>query len=216
MKTTNGTSRNKRAAKRPLLGERLHELRKRHGWTLQAVSDRTGVSVATLSKVERNKMSLTYDKMLQVAEGLHLTLAELVAPPPVKPTARRSIAKPKDGLVQRTPNYEYIYLSPDLSNKRMIPILTRIKTREIEKFGPLVRHSGEEFIFVLEGEILVYTDHYEPTRLKAGEGVYLDSTMGHAFLSVSKKDALVLGICASEDPHHADRLRSIFAKHPRK
>lgn len=206
----------KRNGTRPLLGERLLELRKRHNWTLKDVSRRTGVSVATLSKVERNKMSLTYDKMLQVAEGLKLTLAELVAPPPVKPTARRSIARRRDGLVQRTPNYEYTYLSPDLSNKRMIPILTRIKTRAIERFGPLVRHSGEEFIFVLEGEILVYTDHYEPARIKAGEGVYIDSTMGHAFLSVSKKDALVLGICSSEDPHHADKLRSLFARHPRK
>ncbi len=202
--------------KRPVLGERLHELRKRHNWTLKDVSDRTGVSVATLSKVERNKMSLTYDKMLQVAEGLKLTFAELVAPAPTRPTARRSIAKRKDGLVQRTPNYEYVYLSPDLSNKRMIPILTRIKTREIEKFGPLIRHSGEEFIFVLEGEIMIHTDHYEPARIKAGEGVYIDSTMGHAFLSVGKKDALVLGICSSEDPHHADKLRSLFAKRQRK
>ncbi|MGE0006652.1 MAG: helix-turn-helix domain-containing protein [Parvibaculaceae bacterium] len=216
MKRSNGSLRRKPAATRPLLGQRLHELRKRHNWTLKDVSDRTGVSVATLSKVERNKMSLTYDKMLQVAEGLKLTLAELVAPPPVKPTARRSIARRKDGLLQRTPNYEYIYLSPDLSNKRMIPILTRIKTRKIEKFGPLVRHSGEEFVFVLEGEILVYTDHYEPTRIRTGEGVYIDSTMGHAFLSVSRKDALVLGVCSSEDPHHADRLRSIFAKRPRR
>jgi transcriptional regulator with XRE-family HTH domain len=206
----------KRNGRRPLLGERLLELRKRHNWTLKDVSRRTGVSVATLSKVERNKMSLTYDKMLQVAEGLKLTLAELVAPPPVRPTARRSIARRKDGLLQLTPNYEYIYLSPDLSNKRMIPILTRIKTRAIEKFGPLIRHSGEEFIYVLEGEIMVHTDHYEPTRIKAGEGVYIDSTMGHAFLSVSKKDALVLGICSSEDPHHADKLRSLFAKRQRK
>src|SRR5262245_34573865 len=104
MKKSNGNSRHKPAAKRPLLGQRLHELRKRHHWTLKEVSDRTGVSVATLSKVERNKMSLTYDKMLQVAEGLKLTLAEFVAPPQRKPTARRSIARRKDGLVQRTPN----------------------------------------------------------------------------------------------------------------
>ena len=206
---------NKPAAKRPLLGQRLLELRRRHNWTLKDVSDRTGVSVATLSKVERNKMSLTYDKMLQVAEGLKLTLAEFVAPAPVAPTSRRSIARRKDGLVQRTPNYEYTYLSTDLSNKRMIPILTRIKARNIEDFGPLVRHSGEEFIFVLEGEIFVHTDHYKPERIRTGEGIYIDSTMGHAYLSASEKDALVLGICSSEDVNHADTLRSLFARRPR-
>lgn len=200
------------SAKRPLLGERLRELRKRQNWTLKEVSDKTGVSVATLSKVERNKMSLTYDKLLQVAEGLNLTLAELVAPSPAQPTARRSIARRKDGLIQRTANYVYTYLSTDLSNKRMIPILTRIKARRIEDFGPLVRHSGEEFIFVLEGEILVYTDHYKPERVRAGEGIYIDSTMGHAYLSTSKKDAVVLGICSSEDVNHAETLQSIFGR----
>lgn len=214
----NKVPRKKRTVKRPLLGQRLHELRKRHNWTLKDVSERTGVSVATLSKVERNKMSLTYDKMLQVAEGLKLTLAELVAPAPAPapPTTRRSIARRKDGLIQRTPNYEYTYLSTDLSNKRMIPILTRIKARNIEEFGPLVRHSGEEFVFVLEGEILVHTDHYKPERIRAGEGIYIDSTMGHAYLSTSGKDALVLGICSSEDVNHADTLRALFAKNQRK
>jgi transcriptional regulator with XRE-family HTH domain len=211
----NKVTRKKRAAKRPLLGQRLLELRKRHNWTLKDVSERTGVSVATLSKVERNKMSLTYDKMLQVAEGLKFTLAELVAPAPGPPTTRRSIARRKDGLIQRTPNYEYTYLSTDLSNKRMIPILTRIKARNIEEFGPLVRHSGEEFVFVLEGEILVHTDHYKPERIRAGEGIYIDSTMGHAYVSTSKKDAVVLGICSSEDVNHADTLRAVFAKRQR-
>lgn len=211
----NKVTRKKRTAKRPLLGQRLLELRKRHNWTLKDVSERTGVSVATLSKVERNKMSLTYDKMLQVAEGLKFTLAEFVAPAPAPPTTRRSIARRKDGLIQRTPNYEYTYLSTDLSNKRMIPILTRIKARNIEEFGPLVHHSGEEFVFVLEGEILVHTDHYKPERIRAGEGIYIDSTMGHAYLSTSKKDALVLGICSSEDVNHADTLRALFAKKQR-
>ncbi len=74
-----------------VIGLRLAELRRQQDWTLQDVSRMTGVSVATLSKVERNKLSLTYDKMLQVAEGLKMTLAELIAPrQDAKPTARRS------------------------------------------------------------------------------------------------------------------------------
>jgi len=63
-------------------------------------------SVATLSKVERDKLSLTYDKMLQLAEGLKMTLAELIAPTrEAQPTARRSIARRKGRLILRTPNY---------------------------------------------------------------------------------------------------------------
>ena len=202
-------------SKQSVIGQRLAELRRQHEWTLQTVSEMTGVSVATLSKVERNKLSLTYDKMLQIAEGLKMTLTELIAPPQEAPsTARRSIARRKDALIIRTPNYQYNYLCADLANKRMIPILTRIKARTLEEFGPLLSHSGEEFIFVLEGEILVHTDHYEPVKLRIGEGIYIDSTMGHAYLKVGEEDALVLGVCSSEDPNHSDALRAMFIKKP--
>jgi transcriptional regulator with XRE-family HTH domain len=197
--------------KKSAIGQRLSELRRENDWTLQNVADMTGVSVATLSKVERDKLSLTYDKMLQLAEGLKMTLAELIAPAQeAQPTARRSIARRKDGLILRTPNYEYNYLCVDLSNKRMIPILTRIKAHTVEEFGPLLSHSGEEFIYVLEGEIKVHTEHYEPVRLRAGESIYIDSTMGHAYVKVGENDALVLGVCSSEDPHHSEALRAMF------
>lgn len=202
---------------RSVIGLRLAELRRRHGWTLQEVSGMTGVSVATLSKVERNKLSLTYDKMLQVAEGLKMSLAELIAPQQdEKATARRSVARRNGGLMLRTPNYDYDYLCSELSNKRMIPILTRIKTQTLEEFGQLFAHSGEEFIFVLEGEIRVHTEFYEPVRLRTGEGIYIDSTMGHAYTKVGEADALVLGICSSENPNHVTALRSMMEKGKRR
>ncbi len=183
------------------IGQRLLDLRRQNAWTLQNVSDMTGVSVATLSKVERGLLSLTYDKMLQITEGLKMSLAELIAPfQEARPTARRSIAPKKSGLILQTPNYEYNYLCPELSNKRMVPIVTRVKARSIGEFGEMLSHSGEEFIFVLEGEIEVHTQYYEPVHLKTGEGIYIDSTMGHAYVKVGEKEAVVLGICTSDAP----------------
>lgn len=200
-----------RNGKQSVIGQRLAELRRQHDWTLQNVSDMTGVSVATLSKVERNKLSLTYDKMLQLAEGLKMTLAELIAPTQEAPsTARRSISRRRGALTIRTPNYQYSYLCADLSNKRMIPILTRVKARTLEEFGPLLSHSGEEFIFVLEGEIYVHTAHFKRVKLRTSEGIYIDSTMGHAYLKVGEQDALVLGVCSSGDPNHTDALRAML------
>ncbi|TGW05268.1 XRE family transcriptional regulator, partial [Mesorhizobium sp. M2D.F.Ca.ET.145.01.1.1] len=49
-------------SEQPNLGDCLRSLRKRHGWTLQEVSTLTGVAVSTLSKVENDQMSLSYDK----------------------------------------------------------------------------------------------------------------------------------------------------------
>ena len=49
----------------PRLGQCLRAVRHRHGLTLQDVVERTGVALSTLSKVENDQMSLTYDKLLQ-------------------------------------------------------------------------------------------------------------------------------------------------------
>lgn len=199
-------------ASQPKLGEHLKVLRRRQGWTLQDVSRQTGVAVSTLSKVENDQMSLTYDKIQQISEGLGLNIAEFLAlgEPQDAGLARRSVNRRDDGLRQTTPNYDYLYLSTDITRKRMVPVLTRVRARTLEEFGPLLRHSGEEFIFVLEGAIEVHTEHYQPVRLDAGESTYLDSTMGHAYLAIGEADALVLGVCSSAQPDLQKTLISLF------
>jgi transcriptional regulator with XRE-family HTH domain len=198
----------------PKLGENLKALRNRNGWTLQHVSRQTGVAVSTLSKVENDQMSLTYDKLLQISEGLGFSLAEFLSPEQHEPVglARRSVNRKEDGLRQNTPNYDYLYLSTDITKKRMIPVLTRIRAKTLADFGPLIRHSGEEFIFILEGAIEVHTEHYQPIRLEAGESTYIDSSMGHAYLSVGDGDALVLGVCSSPHPNLQSTLLNLFAQ----
>ena len=196
----------------PKLGECLKALRRRHGWTLQDVSTRTGVAVSTLSKVENDQMSLTYDKLLQISEGLGINLAELLATPTGAEAAmaRRSVSQPGEGLLQVTPSYDYLYLCTEIQRKRMVPVIARVKTRSLAEFGPLVRHSGEEFIYVLEGAIEVHTEHYAPVRLDKGGSIYIDSTMGHAYVAVGEGDASVMAVCSSPEPDLEGTLRSLF------
>jgi transcriptional regulator with XRE-family HTH domain len=196
----------------PKLGECLKALRRRHGWTLQDVSTKTGVAVSTLSKVENDQMSLTYDKLLQISEGLGINLAELLATPTGAEAAmaRRSVSQPGEGLLQVTPSYDYLYLCTEIQRKRMVPVIARVKTRTLAEFGPLVRHSGEEFIYVLEGAIEVHTEHYAPVRLDKGGSIYIDSTMGHAYVAVGEGDASVMAVCSSPEPDLEGTLRSLF------
>lgn len=195
-------------AKHPKLGANLKALRQRHGWKLSDVSSKTGVAISTLSKVENDQMSLSYDKLLQIGEGLCLSMAELVAEPEISghPLTRRSVNLQGDGLQQKTQNYDYLYLSTDITRKRMVPVLTRITTRSLEEFGPLIKHAGEEFLYVLEGIIEVHTEHYAPIRLGKGESIYIDSTMGHAYLAVGDGDGLVLAVCSSAQPDFQSAL----------
>ena len=198
----------------PTLGGLLRGLRTRNGWTLKEMSDRSGIPVSTLSKVEHDRLTLTYDKLQAATQKLGIRMSDLFADsaeaPEAPVTARRSIGTTERSIQVTTPNYDYHYLCPELRRKRMIPILTNIRAKTVEEFGDLVRHSGEEFIYVLKGRIEVHTEFYEPEVLDEGESIYLDSQMGHAYIVAEGCDeALVLGICSSADEGLMDSLMTL-------
>ena len=196
----------------PTLGRILRELRAHRGWTLKEMSERSGIPVSTLSKVEHDRLTLTYDKLLQLSQKLHIRMSELFAEsePEESVTARRSIGRIDDSVRVTTPNYDYYYLCTEIRRKRMIPVLTRIRAKSLSEFGDLVRHSGEEYVHVLEGSIIVNTEFYDPVTLSAGEGIYIDSNMGHAYVAADGCDeALVLGVCSSADETLMSSLMTI-------
>lgn len=199
----------------PTLGSLLRGLRSRNGWTLKEMSERTDIPVSTLSKVEHDRLTLTYDKLQQLSQKLNIRMSELFADPAAQNdtavTARRSIGHMEDAVRVNTKNYDYYYLCPELRRKRMIPVYTRIRAKSVEEFGELVHHSGEEFIYILEGAVQVHTQFYDPIVLGAGESIYIDSNMGHAYVAAEGCDeAIVLAVCSSADE---SLLESLFSLH---
>ncbi len=201
----------------PTLGSFLRRLRGQEGWTLKQMSERTGIPVSTLSKIEHNRLTLTYDKLLQLAQRLGLRMSELFAEsaepadPQQQPvTARRSVGKLDRAVRVETANYDYFYMNTELRRKRMIPIVTKIRARSVAEFGELVRHSGEEFIYVLEGAVEVHTEFYDPVVLHEGESIYIDSNMGHAYLAAEGcAEATVLGVCSSAEERLMESLMNL-------
>src|ERR1700693_5178899 len=112
------------SAMHPQLGVCLRAARQARGLTLKQVAERTGMALSTLSKVENNQMSLTYDKLLQLTAGLKMEIAELFYPTTTRTqrapmvTARRSISRAGQGHVVDTPFYTYNYQCTDLIGKR--------------------------------------------------------------------------------------------------
>lgn len=205
---------------RQTLGTLLRSLRMRNSWTLKEMSDRTGIPLSTLSKVEHDRLSLTYDKLLELSQRLNLRMSELFSEPegaaleaPI--TARRSIGRLDGSIRVNTPNYDYFYMCPDLRRKRMVPVVTRVRAKTVEAFGDLVRHQGEEYIYVLEGPIEIHTEFYEPVTLETGESIYIDSTMGHAYILPDGADeAVVLGVCSSAEEDLMDSLMNMHGHEP--
>lgn len=191
------------------LGHALRAIRARMGLTLAETGARTGIATSTLSKVENGQLSLTYDKLVQLSEGLEIDISAFFDPiptngedPAAQPTARRSITRRGEGLLVETPDYDYRYLCADLSRKGMVPILITIRARSTEKLSAFSSHSGEEFIYVLRGSIEVHTEFYAPIVLATGDSIYIDSRMRHASLSTGRHSAIVLNICWSPSAGH--------------
>ena len=197
----------------PTLGTVMRGIRARHGWTLKEMSSKSGIPVSTLSKVEHDRLTLSYDKLQQLSRRLNIRMSDLFAEgseevPRV--TGRRSVGTMNQAVRVTTANYDYNYLCTDLRRKRMIPLVTRIRARSADEFGDLVRHQGEEFVYVIEGKIVVHTEFYDPVVLDVGEGIYLDSSMGHAYVVAEGcEEALVLGVCSSADEGLMDSLMSL-------
>jgi len=177
------------------LGQRVREIRRRNHWTLEDAAKRTGLARSTLSKIENEQMSPTFDVVQKLAAGMEIELPQLfVATESHKASGRRAITRTGEGRPRVTATYEHELLSVELAQRKMIPFRTKVRARSFGEFADWVRHPGEEFLYVLDGSIAFYTEFYEPVILAAGDSVYYDSDMGHACISVSDADATILWV----------------------
>jgi transcriptional regulator with XRE-family HTH domain len=201
-------------------GAALKALRRQHGWTLAEVSRLTGLPTSTLSKIENDKMSLTFDKLARISAGLRVDISALFsggngADNQIEASGRRSIALAGQGKAIETKNYSHLYPAWELLNKSIIPIVAELHARSLEEFGELIRHPGEEYAYVLEGEVDLHTSLYAPVRLKTGDSIYFDSGMGHAYIAASEGPCRVLSLCSAPETQliaaTAGRLREEHA-----
>ena len=177
------------------LGQRVRELRKAKGWTLDQAAGQAGLARSTLSKIENGQMSPTYDAVKKLAEGLKISVPQLFTPAgKAQVSGRMAVTKSGSGQAHVTTTYEHELLAGGLSRKQMLPYRATIRARAMEEFDGWVRHDGEEFLFVLTGVIRLYTEFYEPVELRRGDSAYYDATMGHNVISLSDEAATLLWV----------------------
>ncbi|WBX82723.1 helix-turn-helix domain-containing protein [Sphingosinicella microcystinivorans] len=187
-------------------GEVLRGIRTERGLTLAEVSKRTGMPISTLSKVETGKISLSYEKLIRLSRGLDIDITRLFAAPKAASgpgrslaTGRRTITRAGEGPRIRTATYDYVYPSADLLNKSLNPMIIDVRARSLAEFGDMMRHPGEEYALVLEGQCEFHCDLYAPTLMSTGDSVYFDGSMGHAYVAVGEAPCRILSICSATD-----------------
>jgi len=195
-------------------GAALKAIRAQQGLTLAEVSERTGLTVSALSKVENDRIDLSFDKLARLSAGLKIDITQLFGPgsgePPRPESAtRRSVTRAGEGRSIEMPRGNYLYLAGDLLHKRVVPIVGEVFAKDIQTYGELMRHPGEEFVYVLEGTLDLYTEMYTAVRLEKGDSVYFDSGMGHAYIAVGEGPCRILSICTTPERELMEGHKSI-------
>lgn len=178
------------------LGSRVKSLRIGEGLTLEQASEKTGLAVSTIHKVENGRVSPSFENLLRLARGYGVGLEKLIESPSEEVnTTRLTVTRAGEGRAIGGKTYDYEILCNGLTGKKIIPLIARIGPRGPLTDDTLDQHTGEELLFVLEGEIELKVEHYETVILKAGDCAYYDSTMRHGIRSLSPQVARVLWAC---------------------
>jgi transcriptional regulator with XRE-family HTH domain len=182
---------------RERVGGRLRAIRKEHGLTLKDLSDRSGVALSTLSKIELGQISVSYEKFAAVARALDVDIATLFDPrASAEPAAGRRPVVVRSTLAAAprydAENYDYRMLATEFPGKRMTPLHGIVVARQLAQFPDFIRHPGQEFVMVLSGRVRIHFETGEAIELARQESAYFDSGIGHVYLSTSKADAQVV------------------------
>lgn len=177
------------------LGERVRQIRQARAWTLEEAARRAGLARSTLSKIENEQMSPSFEAVQKLAHGLGIDVPQLFSPAIVEPArGRRVLTRAGCGEQHPTVTYEHEILAADLTPKRMLPYRTTVRARSFDDFEGWVRHAGEEFMLVIAGRVRFFTEFYAPVELGVGDSAYYDAAMGHCVVSVSPEDAVILWV----------------------
>ena len=194
------------------IGAHLRELRKERGMTLEQLSDATGISVSSLSRIENTQLGLNVDKVELLARALGVSPALLVSRG--RRGRARSLARHADGARfivdrarERRPrrdrelNIEYLFeRNPGRALDCMHLTVDAISVWESE----FVRHPGEKIIYIISGAAVVYCERQPPVILEGGDSLYTDANVWHSVVAVNGSAELLVtfhhGPDADADP----------------
>jgi len=164
------------------VGEKIRELREQKGLSLQDMATRTGYTAALLSQVENHLISPPLGALIKIAKALEVKVGTFFGDEPresyaiVRKDERKHISRyaSKEGVSY---GYSYESLGFDKKDRQMEPFLVTLEPATV-KSEKLSAHDGEEFIFILEGEMeAILGDHKDV--LYPGDSIYYDSAIPH-------------------------------------
>ena len=161
------------------LGARVKELRRRRGLTLEDLAERAGVSRAMISKVERGEKNPTLVVAAKVAEGLGVTISELLG----VEQRREIVVIPRERrMTMRDPEsgFERQLLSPTFGGHSVEFVRNIVPHGSTSGEFPPHRRGVEEYVVVEKGRLRTFVGD-EEHLLEAGDALYFEADVSHRF-----------------------------------
>jgi len=172
------------------IGEKIKKIRESKNLTLAEIAQKTGFKEDFLKDIEEEKIAPPLATIIKLSKALDTMLGSLIAEEGDKPYAVIRVTDQKLTPRKTSSHYKYVPLASEVKGRHMETFLVRLyPTKEID----LTTHEGEEFIYVLDGEVKVVIGDKEEV-LKMGDSIYYLSTVPHFLTSNNDKPALILAV----------------------
>jgi DNA-binding transcriptional MerR regulator/quercetin dioxygenase-like cupin family protein len=168
------------------VGSHLRKLRSQRKLSLAQVARAVGVSVGFLSALERSQMSGSVGTLRKLARFYKTNILEFFE---ATGANTRRVRPQQRKILEAGPGVRLELLA--WGNTVMEPHLFRIAPEAGS--GGHYSHEGEEFLYVLRGELSI-TLHKEEYRLKAGDSFYFESATPHLWKNPGRTETCVLWV----------------------
>ncbi len=165
------------------LGKNIKIIRTQQKRTLQEIAEACGFTKSLLSKIENGVVIPPVATLSKIAEALGVKISTLVEEGQNVATIYiPSNAIAKENQVKTEKGYSFFPFASEYVNKKMQPFLFQGKKGEVIEHN--LSHEGEEFIYMLEGEMKFKVGVVEYI-LKPGDSLYFNSVEGHGMIPLT-------------------------------
>ncbi|MBR0272491.1 MAG: helix-turn-helix transcriptional regulator [Bacteroidaceae bacterium] len=182
-----------------LVGSKIKGIRESKNITVAEMAERSGLAVEQIESIENDEFLPSLGPLIKIARALGVRLGTFLddndALGPVvcraEEHAESSISFSNDAAEARK-NMEYHSLAKQKAGRHMEPFIIDIQPSE-EKDFKLSAHEGEEFIYVMSGEVEIAYGK-ETYTLREGDSIFYDSIVKHHVHGAAGQPARILAV----------------------
>ena len=165
------------------IGMRIRKIRLQQGRTIQEIADISHYSKAMISKIETGKTVPALATLSKIAKALGVKVSILLEDGEDNEVAYTScVYDLPDLFTETSKGYGIFAFAPQFLDKKIQPVMVRSKKGEVRAHR--VSHEGEEFIYILKGEVQIHIAN-QLYNLKEGESVYFESVNEHGVVPLT-------------------------------